>query len=64
MKEALILIGSVILVMVGSCMAGGSRTALCDGWVCVGPCGGPGQCPGYGCVCVGYTTGSGRCVSR
>lgn len=34
------------------------------GWVCVGPCGGPGQCAGYGCVCVGASGGVGHCVSE
>lgn len=38
--------------------------ARCEGWVCVGPCAGPGTCVGHGCVCVGYTTGAGRCVSQ
>jgi hypothetical protein len=63
-KEVLLLMGAIVLCVVGSCMMGGSRSAHCDNWVCVGPCGGPGQCAGYGCVCVGYSTGVGRCVSE
>jgi hypothetical protein len=63
-KEVFVVMGSIILMVVGSCMMAGSRMAHCDGWVCVGPCGGPGQCAGYGCVCVGYSTGVGQCVSE
>jgi hypothetical protein len=64
MKEFLIVVGSIILCVIGACVAGGGNQAFCDGWVCVGPCGGPGQCSGYGCVCVGYSGGVGHCVSE
>jgi hypothetical protein len=63
-KEVFVVIGSVFLMAIGSCMAAGSNPAHCNGWVCVGPCGGSGQCAGHGCVCVGYSTGAGRCVSQ
>ena len=68
MREFFVVIGALFLMVIGSCMMGGSPTAFCEergnGWVCVGPCGGPGQCAGYGCVCVGASTGVGTCVSQ
>jgi len=55
--------GALVGTLVGG-IYGFSISARCDGWTCFGPCGGPGQCPGFGCVCVGYSTGVGRCVSE
>ncbi len=63
MKEFLSLIYALILIAVGSCIAGGDNSALCEGWVCVGPCGIDAQC-GPNCVCVGASTGAGKCMSR
>ena len=68
MRDFLAVLGGLILIVIGSCIGGAQNTAFCEergsGWVCVGPCGGPGTCPGYGCVCVGASTGVGRCVSE
>lgn len=64
MKDLLVVIGAVVLMVFGACMMRGAPPAYCEGWSCVGSCGGPGSCPGHGCVCVGYTSGAGRCVSE
>jgi len=57
-------VGLILALVAGALLFFYSREAPCAGWVCVGPCQGPGQCAAYGCVCVGYSTGVGRCVSE
>jgi hypothetical protein len=69
MKDFLVVVGGLVLIVIGSCMMKGGDVAFCkadesNNWVCVGPCAGPGTCPGYGCVCVGASTGVGECVSE
>lgn len=61
----------ILAAAIGSCALDAPRAAAqchrdptTHAWVCVGPCGGPGQCAGYGCVCVGASTGVGQCVSQ